>query len=179
MSNICRFGAGYKTESSNLNHLFGAKTWFDLIPVSLQTSRNVTSLQQSSCERAGKSARRQTPKSKELNPDLPRKYLATNRHEGTSLFCSKSNLLRSYCAQLRNRFQERCNKEARRSRRRIGLSYCRRARPILTNRGKRCPCSVRHIGRRSMRLSGVAAIRSAMLKILLNPSLPICWSTRR
>src|SRR5215467_13122171 len=150
-----------------------------VMPVSLQIGRNVTSLQQSSDEKAGKSAQRQTPKGKELNPDLPREYLATDRHERTSLFCSKSNLLRPYCAQLRNRFQERCNKEARRSRRRIGLSYCRRARPILTNRGKRCPCLVKHIGRRSMRLSGVAAIRPAMLKILRNPSLPICWSTRR
>ena len=64
---------------------------------------------------------------------------------------------------LRSRFQERCNREVRRFRRRTGPYYCRRRR-ILTNRGKRFPSLVRHIGRHSIRLSGVAAIRPAKHK---------------
>src|SRR5262245_40965322 len=50
---------------------------------------------------------------------------------------------------LRRRYRERCKKEVRRSRRRIGPSYCTRARPTLMNRcGKRSPLLLKGIGRR-------------------------------
>src|SRR5262245_14519265 len=50
---------------------------------------------------------------------------------------------------LRKRYQERCKKGVRRSRRRIGPSYYRRARATLMNRlGKRSPVLLKDIGRR-------------------------------
>ena len=94
--------------------------------------------------------------------------------QAMSLFYSKSNLLRPYCAQLRNRFQERCKKEARRSRRRIGPYYCRRPRPILTNRGKRFPRLVRRIGHPFTPFCDFAVTFLPRRRISCKVFLPIC-----
>ena len=67
---------------------------------------------------------------------------------------------------LRNRFQERCKRAVRRSRRRIGPSCCRRARASLTNRrGKRSPLFAKLTGRRSTHSFVAAAIRRLTRKI--------------
>jgi hypothetical protein len=67
---------------------------------------------------------------------------------------------------LRNRFQGRCKRAVRRSRRRIGRSYWRRARrSLMERRGKRSPFLAKRTGRRYTHSFGVVAIRAGTRKI--------------
>src|SRR5215471_6986670 len=81
---------------------------------------------------------------------------------------------------LRKRYRERCKKGVRRSRRRIGPSYCRRARPTLMNRcGKRSPVLLKGIGRRFTLFFDAADILPLTPKIWCKDSLPFFSSTIR
>src|SRR5262249_3412107 len=81
---------------------------------------------------------------------------------------------------LRNRYRERCKKGVRRSRRRIGPSYCRRARPTLMNRcGKRSPLLLKGIGRRFTLFFDAADTLPLTPKIWCKASLPFFSSTTR
>src|SRR5262249_1377101 len=81
---------------------------------------------------------------------------------------------------LRKRYRERCKKGVRRSRRRIGPSDCRRARPTLMNRcGKRSPLLLKGIGRRSTLFFDAADILPLTPKIWCKASLPFFSSTTR
>src|SRR5215471_6158263 len=81
---------------------------------------------------------------------------------------------------LRKQYRERCKKGVRRSRRRIGPSYCRRARPTLMNRcGKRSPLLLKGIGRRFTLFFDAADILPLTPKIWCKDSLPFFSSTIR
>src|SRR5215471_12534724 len=81
---------------------------------------------------------------------------------------------------LRKRYRERCKKGVRRSRRRIGPSYCRRATPTLMNRcGKRSPVLLKDIGRRFTLFFDAADILPLTPKIWCKGSLPFFSSTTR
>src|SRR5262245_4288266 len=81
---------------------------------------------------------------------------------------------------LRKRYRERCKKVVRRSRRRIGPSYCRRARPTLMNRrGKRSPVLLKDIGRRFTLFFDAVDILPPTPKIWCKGSLPFFSSTTR
>ena len=69
-------------------------------------------------------------------------------------------------ARLRNRFQARCKKVVRRSKRRTGRSYCRRASPILMKlRGKRSPSLAKRTGHPFTLSFDVVATRRLTRKI--------------
>src|SRR5262252_5209996 len=79
---------------------------------------------------------------------------------------------------LRKRYRERCKKGVRRSKRRIGLSYCRRARPSPMNRcAKPSPLLLKGIGRRFTLFFDVADILRLTPKIWCKASLPFFSST--
>src|SRR5262249_51089108 len=81
---------------------------------------------------------------------------------------------------LRKRYRERCKKGARRSRRRIGPSYCRRARAtLMSRRGKRSPVLLKDIGRRFTLFFDAADILPLTPKIWCKASLPFFLSTTR
>src|SRR5262245_52974543 len=81
---------------------------------------------------------------------------------------------------LRKRYRERCKKGVRRSRRRIGPSYCRRATPTLMNRcGERSPPLLKGIGRRFILFFDAADILQLTRKIWSKAFLPIFSSTIR
>ena len=81
---------------------------------------------------------------------------------------------------LRKRYRERCKKGVRRSRRRIGPSYCRRAAPTLMNRrGKRSPLLLRGIGRRFTLLFDAADTLPLTPKIWCKASSPFFSSMTR
>src|SRR5262245_52801710 len=81
---------------------------------------------------------------------------------------------------LRKRYRERCKKGVRRSRRRIGPLYCRRATPTLMNRcGKRSPPLLKGIGRRFILFFDAADILQLTRKIWSKAFLPIFSSTIR
>jgi hypothetical protein len=81
---------------------------------------------------------------------------------------------------LRKRYRERCKKGVRRSKRRIGPSYCRRVRATLMNRrGKRSPVLLKDIGRRFTLFFDAADILPLTPKIWYKASLPIFSGTIR
>ena len=81
---------------------------------------------------------------------------------------------------LRKQYRERCKKGVRRSRRRIGPSYCRRATPTLMNRcGKRSPLLLKGIGRRFTLFFDAADFLPLTPKIWSKAFLPFFSSTIR
>src|SRR5215831_12388751 len=81
---------------------------------------------------------------------------------------------------LRKRYRERCRKGVRRSGRRIGPSYCRRARQTLMNRcGKRSPLLLNCIGRRFTLFFDAVDILPLTPKTWCKASLPFFSSTTR
>src|SRR6266404_8265831 len=80
----------------------------------------------------------------------------------------------------RNRFQGRCKKEARRSKRRIGPSFCKQASPRrMRLRGKHSLLLVKYTGRLFTLSFDVAATRRLTRKISSKVSLFIYLNTTR
>src|SRR5262249_24516012 len=95
-------------------------------------------------------------------------------------FSGQSARITSHCLVPRNRFRERCRKGVRRSKRRIGLLYCKRAGRIRTNLGeRRLPVFVKPTGHLSTLLLGVAVIRRLMRRTSCKTSSSIWWKKKR